>query len=416
RYNPLHSFRKGIQMQHATSSHPNLIVGQSGGPTAVINASLVGVVDAAVAAGIRGVYGMRGGVQGALEGALIDLAGQSPAVLASLRQTPAAALGSCRYKLRPSDPEQIIDLCRHHDVGYFVYIGGNDSADTSHRIARAAQNSGYDLRVVGVPKTIDNDLPITDHCPGYGSIARFLALATRDAGLDTESMRRVDPIKLIEVQGRNAGWIAASTALGKRDDRDAPHLVYVPERRVDLDTVLREVEATYRRIGYCVIVVSETLRDPSGQPLGSDEAEVDAFGHRRVAGAAQFLAGRITRQLGVRARFDKPGTIARMSIALASPVDLAEAYQVGQAAVTALMRDETDKMVTLVREQDNPYQCITGLAPLTDIANSEKLLPKEFLSADGRMVTDAFRAYAEPLIGEPVPGSTRLADIPVRRG
>jgi ATP-dependent phosphofructokinase / diphosphate-dependent phosphofructokinase len=403
-------------VQQANRSHPNLLVGQSGGPTAVINSSLVGVVDAAVAAGVRGVYGMRGGIQGALEGNLIDLGAQSPAVLASLRQTPAAALGSCRYKLRPDDPERVIDICRRHGVGYFVYIGGNDSADTSHRIAQAARDSDYDLRVVGVPKTIDNDLPITDHCPGYGSIARFLAFATRDAGLDTESMRRVDPIKLIEVQGRNAGWIAAATALGKRDDRDAPHVIYVPERRVDLDTVLVDVETIYRRIGFCVVVVSETLRDVSGQPLGSDEADVDSFGHRRVAGAAQFLAERITHHLGVRARFDKPGTIARMSMAMASPVDLAEAYQVGRAAVTALVREESDKMVTLVREQDTPYTCTTGLAPLTDIANSEKLLPDAFLSADGRMISDSFRAYANPLIGEPVPGAMRLADIPVHRG
>lgn len=385
-----------------------LLVGQSGGPTAVINSSLVGVVHEALASPqIGSILGARFGIEGVLADDLVDLRAEAPATLEALRRTPAAALGSCRYKLKPDDVERALDTFRRHDVRTFVYIGGNDSADTAHRIATAAAAAGYDLTVVGVPKTIDNDLPVTDHCPGYGSIARFVALATQDAGRDTEAMRRVDPIKLVEVMGRNAGWVAAAATLGKRDERDAPHLIYPPERPLDPERFLDEVQRTYDRFGFVVAVVAETVRDQLRQPIAMREA-TDAFGHHRLVGAASVLAQLITDRLGIRARWDKPGTIQRMLMACVSEVDLAEAYRCGQEAVRVALRGETDKMVTLVRLADEPYEWTTGLAPLADIANTEKRLPSEYLTPDGTGTTPAFARYAQPLIGEPLPELARL--------
>lgn len=387
----------------------NVLVGQSGGCTAVINSSLVGVVQEAMRGGEIGeVWGMRNGIQGALAGEFVNLSQLPPATLEALRGTPAAALGTCRYKMKAGDPTRIVDLCRERQVGYFFYIGGNDSADTSHRIARAAANAGYPLRVIGIPKTIDNDLPITDHCPGYGSIARFVAAATADAGRDTEASRLIDPIKVVEVMGRNAGWVAAATTLGKHDDADAPHLIYLPERPRSLDRVIAEIKRVYEQLGFVVVVVPETMRDEEGRPLAGDEEIRDAFGHSRLAGAASRLTDAIQERLSIRARFDKPGTIQRSLMATASDVDLAEAYMVGSAAVVAALSGENDQMVTLVREPGPDYRCRTGLAPLEAIANQEKKMPDEFINAEGTMVSEAFRAYALPLIGAPLPSHPRL--------
>ncbi|MBI2941331.1 MAG: 6-phosphofructokinase [Chloroflexi bacterium] len=389
----------------------SLLVAQSGGPTAVINSSLVGVVHAALAAGRLGtVIGARFGIEGVLADDLVDLGRVVPETLEQLRRTPAAALGSGRYKLRPGDVERALETFRRHDVGYFIYIGGNDSADSAHRIARAAAAAGDELVVVGVPKTIDNDLPLTDHCPGYGSIARFVALATRDAGRDTESMRRVDPIKLIEVMGRNAGWVAAAAALGKGEESEAPHLIYLPERPLDPDRFLDDVQRTYDRYGFVVAVVAETLRQADGRPVAQMEMleSVDGFGHPRLIGAAHTLSGLVANGLKLRARWDRPGTIQRMLMATVSEVDLEEGYRCGQAAVAAALAGETDRMVTLVRVADAPYACTTGLAPLAEIANSEKRLPDEYLAPDGTAVTPAFLRYARPLIGGPLPEYGRI--------
>ncbi len=396
-----------------------LLVGQSGGPTAVINSSLAGVVEAARRSGrFTGLYGARYGIEGVLAEDFLDLEAEPPAIWAALRQTPAAALGACRYKLRPEDLDRILAVFRRHDIRCFIYIGGNDSADTAHRIALASRQAGYDLTVVHVPKTIDNDLPETDHCPGYGSIARFLAATTRDAGRDTEAMHRLDPVKLIEVMGRNAGWVAAATALAKVEERDAPHLICPPERPLDLDWFLGRVEAIVRRLGFAVVVVAETVRDPTGAPLGArltPADERDAFGHRRHLGPAAVLAAAIRARLGLSARWDRPGTLQRSTMALASPVDLEEAYLVGQQAVTAALQGQTDCMVTLVRLPGPTYGCTTGLAPLARIANREKHLPPEFLAPDGSDVTAAFRAYAGPLIGPPLTPYPRLGARPVPR-
>lgn len=395
----------------ALTSTANVLVGQSGGVTAVINSSLAGVVQEALRQpAIGSVLGMRYGIQGLLADQVIDLGRQDPAVLEALRGTPAAALGTCRYKLQPADAERVVETCRQLGVRYFFYIGGNDSADTSHRIALAAADLGYDLRVIGVPKTIDNDLPFTDHCPGYGSIARFVAMAVTDAGRDTEANRFVDPIKIVEVMGRNAGWVAAAAALGKHSQEDAPQLIFLPERPVTVERFLAEVRRVYDRLGFAVVVVPETMRDEEGHPLAEEGAErSDAFGHRRLAGAANRLANLIADRLGIRARWDKPGTIQRSLMAAASPVDLDEAYLVGQMAVRHALRGEHDQMVILQREEEPGYACHTGLAPLAEIANCERRLPPEFIAPEGTMVTEAFREYALPLIGPPLTRYPRLS-------
>lgn len=391
-----------------------LVVGQSGGCTAVINSSLVGVIqEARRHQVISGTLGALHGIQGLLAGAIVDLDMESEGTLEAVRRTPSAALGSCRYKLKEGDLDAALDLFQRHDIRYFVYIGGNDSADTSHRVAAAAAARGYDLRVMAVPKTIDNDLPITDHSPGYGSIARFVAQSTLDAGLDTEATRQYDPVKIIETMGRNAGWVAAASALGKRSDADAPHLIYVPDFPFDLARFLEDVRAVHREVGYVVVVITETIRDATGSVVGSEQPYyVDAFGHGYYESPAAYLTRLVTHELGLKTRFDKPGTIQRMSMALASPVDLEEAYLVGQMAVRYAVEGRGDEMVTLVREPGPEYRCVTSTAPLARVANVERPLPPEFLNAERNFVTRAFVNYARPLIGGPLLPYGRLARVP----
>jgi ATP-dependent phosphofructokinase / diphosphate-dependent phosphofructokinase len=266
------------------------------------------------------------------------------------------------------------------------------------------------LAVVGVPKTIDNDLPETDHCPGYGSAARFVAQATAEAGLDTETMRRTDPIKLIEVMGRHAGWLAASAWLGKLDERSAPHLVYLPERPLGAEQMVADIEAVYRRLGYCVVVLCENQPDADGRVLGAGGQPrwVDAFGHEYYESPAQYLADRIREHLRVRTRVDRPGTLQRMSVAHQSRTDLAEAALAGRTAVRLAAEGRSDLMVTLVREADEPYSCGTGEASLSSIANEQRLMPSEFIREDGRGLTQAFERYARPLIGDTLPLYARL--------
>lgn len=393
----------------------NLLIGQSGGATAVINASLAGAVRAALADdAVDGVYGAVCGIEGLLRGDVIDLRAQSSGIWDAVRATPSAALGSCRYRLRDEDPARALDRLRSLGVRYFLYIGGNDSADTAHRIALAAREADYDLRVICVPKTIDNDLPDTDHCPGYGSAARFIAMATMDSALCTEAMPDHYTVKLIEVMGRDAGWLAASSALGKQRDEDPPHLIYFPERPLDEATFLEDVRVARERHGYVVAVVSETVRNAEGRPLGEGAQQgLDAFGHPLLGGAASYLTGLVRRELGLRARYDKPGDLQRMSSAHTSAVDRDEAYLVGQAAVREAVGGVTDKMVTLIRQQAPAYRCETGLTDLERVANIHRPFPDEFLSSDGRGVTPAYRDYALPLLGEPLPQRQRLAQIPV---
>ncbi|MEW6228227.1 MAG: 6-phosphofructokinase [Bacillota bacterium] len=394
----------------------NAVVGQSGGPTAVINSSLAGIVDEALGhSEIRGVYGGVHGVLGMLKEEFIDLGRQSPQVLRGLRTTPSAALGSCRHKVSAEDCRRLVDIFRRYDIRYFFYIGGNDSADTSDRVSKAAREAGYDLAVVGVPKTIDNDLAVTDHSPGYGSVARWVATAVRDAGLDTEAIGVVDTVKVIEVMGRNAGWITAATALARDREDAAPHLIYLPERAFDVERFLADVKAVYDRLGYVVVTVCEGLKDESGTYVtaSSRSIDTDRFGHKQLGGVGDFLCNLVAAGLKLKARYDKPGTIQRVSAALASEVDLAEAYEAGRHAVRCAVAGITDKMVTIMRKPGPRYEVEMSTADLDVVANEEKLVPGEFINEAGNDVTKAFIDYASPLIGGPLPHYARLERIPV---
>jgi 6-phosphofructokinase 1 len=400
----------------SSHTHGNLIIGQSGGATAVINASLVGAIEAALQEGqIDNMYGMLHGIEGFLKEDIIDLRRQPSDILTGVLHTPSAALGSCRYKLQEHDPERVIDLLRKYNIHYLIYIGGNDSADTTHRLAEAARYVGYELQAISVPKTIDNDLPFTDHCPGYGSAARFIAMATMDSTLNTIAIPEHYPVKVIETMGRNAGWLAAASALGKRDDIDPPHIILMPEQAFNAQRYLEQVEAVYRRIGYAIVVVSEALRDEDGEPLGAaGQAGNDAFQHPLLSGAAQYLVELVKQHLNLRARFDKPGDLQRMASHSISRTDQQEAYLVGKMAVQALLAGESDKMVTLVRHTEPTYRCTTGLVALAKIANVQQLMPAEFLDENKTMVTQAFYDYALPLLGEPLPQHTKLKMTRIR--
>lgn len=390
----------------------NLIAGQSGGCTAAINATLAGILDEARdRPEVDSVFGMLHGIQGLLDGHVIDLSDEPAETVAGLRETPSAALGSCRFKASDEQLDRVLDILRRLDVRYFLYVGGNDSADTSDRLGRMASDRGYELFVVGLPKTIDNDLPVTDHCPGYGSVARYLAISALEAGLDTEAMKRFDPVKVIEVMGRDAGWLAGAAALGKRDERDAPHLIYFPEQHLVVDRFLDDVQRVYDRLGYVVAIVPERITDPAGNVVArsTEPTFVDAFGHEYFDSPAAYLVQEVTGRLGLRARFDKPGTLQRMSIPLASRTDLDESYMAGRAGVRHAVQGESGSMVTLVREPGPEYGCGTGLAPLAVVANSAKLMPREYINAEANFVTRAFLDYARPLIGDPLPHYTRLS-------
>jgi 6-phosphofructokinase 1 len=387
----------------------NLIIGQSGGATAVINASLVGAVEAAFADQRLGVYGMLHGVEGLLKEKLIDLRQQPVDIWQQLLQTPSAALGSCRYKLQDHDLGHTIEILKRYDIRYMLYIGGNDSADTAHRLAEAAQQMSYDLSILSIPKTIDNDLPFTDHCPGYGSAARFIAQATQDSALATISIPWHYPVKIIETMGRDAGWLAAASALGKRDESDSPHILLIPEQPFIAEQFLTQVEEVYKKLGYVIVVAAETIKDDQGRTLGSvGQVGVDAFQHPLLSGTAQYLVDLVKRELELRARFDKPGDLQRMSSAHISVTDRDEAYLVGKMGVQALLDGESDKMVTLIRDDKPTYHCVTGLVELEKVANVQRLLPDNYLNQNKTMVTPAFYDYALPLIGGPLTQHARL--------
>ncbi len=394
----------------------NLLVGQSGGPTAVINASLAGVIEEAKRhAEIAAIYGAANGVEGLLKEDLVDLRAESAEALALLAATPSAALGSCRKKLSAADYQRLVAIFQAHNVRYFLYIGGNDSADTSHRVGQAAKEAGWELRVMGVPKTIDNDLAYTDHCPGYGSVARFNAMAVRDAGLDTAAMYSVDTVKIIETMGRNAGWITASSALARERPGDSPHLIYLPERPFDRERFLADIKREVAKGRGCVVVACEGLRDAEGKVLVSFQHAVgtDSFGHSQLGGVADYLVNLIAEELGIKARFDKAGTIQRVFGLAQSEVDVAEARMVGAAAVAQACQGVSDHMVTLERVSQQPYRCETSLARLEAVANAERPMPNEFISEASNDVTPAFIAWARPLIGGELPPYARLKMTPV---
>jgi len=399
----------------------NLVVAQSGGPTAVINSSLCGVVQAALEADpIEHVFAARNGVLGILNEDLMAMGAEDPATIEALRRTPAAAAGSCRYKLKDldasrADYERILEVFRAQDVRIFCYIGGNDSMDTADKVAQLAATQGYELRVMGVPKTIDNDLAFTDHTPGYGSVAKYLGTAVMEAGRDTEALYTADTCTVMEVMGRNAGWIAAATGVAHRTDEDAPHLIYLPEVPFSLDRFVEDVKACVGRLGRCFIVVGEGLRDADGNYLTTqaDVFSTDAFGHRQLGGVAEFLKEVVAERVGVKCRYNKPGTAQREAMHFASRTDSDEAYLVGRTAVEEALKGTTGFMVTLVREPGETYACTTGLAPLSDVANGEKFVPREFINEAGNHVTDALRAYVSPLMRGEVPIEVGPDGLPV---
>ncbi|NLV74975.1 MAG: 6-phosphofructokinase [Chloroflexi bacterium] len=393
----------------------NLVVGQSGGPTAVINNSLVGVIHEALESPqIEGIYGMVHGIQGLMNEEMIDLRRESAETLEILRDTPASALGTVRYRVKDQDYERLLDVFIKYNVRYFMYIGGNDSMDTTNKIAQLAASRNYEMYAIGVPKTVDNDLAETDHCPGFGSAARFVATAIRDTGVDTLAMGDSSPIKFMEIMGRNAGWLVGSTALAKETPDDPPHLIYMPEHGISVDQIVSDVDEVYRRLGYCVMAISEGAKDDQGEDLGSGKGDVDAFGHVLKGGVVEFVDGLIKDHLKLRTRYDKPGYLQRSFASLQSPVDREEAYQVGRRAVRAATEGKTGMMVTIQRAPGEIYQSEYGLAPLSKVANYEHLVPAEYINAQGNGVTEAFIRYARPLIGGPLMRYARLTKYPLK--
>ena len=388
-----------------------VLMAQSGGPTAVINNSIAGVIEEAKRhKAITGIYGAINGILGVLNEEIVDLGKESPAIVKGLRRTPSAALGSCRRKLSEEDFNRILEVFRSYDIRYFFYTGGNDSMDTANKISKLARKENYEIRVMGIPKTVDNDLVITDHCPGYGSVARFNAIAIRDAGLDTEAIYQPDTVKIYETMGRDTGWICAASVLAREKKDDAPHLIYLPERPLNLNKFLGDVQAVYARLKKVFITVSEGLVGEEGKPLASSAAgvDVDSFGHVQYGGVADFLCNYIKAKLNLKARFDKPGTVQRSAMDRTSPVDREEAYLVGKMAVRQAIKGMSDCMVTLIRKKGPAYKCEPGLAKLAEIANKVKKIPAEFISPSGNDVTPEFIKYVRPLIGGPLPPYVRL--------
>ncbi len=386
----------------------NAIVAQSGGPTAVINASAAGVIHAALEAPEIGkVFAAHNGILGVLNDEIYNLGKESPETLEELRWSPSSALGSCRHKVKSDeDRQKIINIFKKHDIRYFFYIGGNDSMDTADKVSKLAKRTGYEMWAVGVPKTIDNDLAETDHCPGYGSVIKYLATMTMEAGRDTEAMYTADTVNIIEAMGRNAGWIAAGTALARRKEEDAPHIILLPEVPFNRAAFAAKVQHYLETIHRCVIVVSEGTKYPNGSFLNETKGDFakDAFGHVQLGGAAQALQTIVQEDCRVKARIAMPSTIQRTGAHFASLTDNEEAYGAGRRAVQAALEGVTDKMITLVRESDTPYKCSYGLTDLSKVANGEKFFPKDWITDDGFFVTEEFTLYALPLIqGESKP-------------
>ncbi len=384
------------------------LVMQSGGCTHVLNRSLYGIASEFSRTGPGTLYGAPNGLEGMLQDRAVNLSEVSPDHWMSVADAPGAAIGSTRRRLRDDDVEPVFEYLERRGIKYWFIIGGNDSAETGHTLQTRADDIGYELSVINVPKTIDNDLVLTDHCPGYGSAARFVATAVVGSGLDAEALTGASPITIFEVMGRDAGWLAAATALARREERDPPHLVCVPEILVDEDRFVADVQDAYARYGYAVAVISENARTANGI-IGakSDPWFVDDFGHEYYDGPARYLAALVSRSLGVRARYEKPGTIQRSLVWAASESDVREAEMVGRAAVTAAREGMRDVIVTLEREDGPAYKCRTGLAPLDQVGGKVRPMPAEYLSPSDSFVTDAFIEYLKPLTGD-IPRFGRL--------
>jgi 6-phosphofructokinase len=388
------------------ASKPNAIVAQSGGPTTVINSSACGVIQQAIKSGKIGkVLGAINGILGVLKEDLFDISSEKPEAIEALKQTPAAAIGSCRYKLKSleeskADFQRVLDVFKAHNIRYFFYAGGNDSMDTADKVNKLAADAGYELVCIGIPKTVDNDLAFTDHCPGYPSVAKYVATCAAEAGRDTEAIYTTDTCTILEVMGRNAGWIAAATGLAAKSPQDAPHLVYMPEAVFSFEKLVSDVKEVLYRFGRVFIVAGEGLKDENDKYVTADSGAFarDSFGHIQLGGVAEMLKAVIEREVGIKARFNKLGTNQRAAMHFASATDVREAYMCGKMAVTYALKGVNGKMVTLVREKGRQYKCTTGLAELRDVANGEKKVPKNFINETGNHITKAMRDYLRPLV------------------
>ena len=386
----------------------NLLVAQSGGPTAVINASLAGVIqEAGRHEGIEEIYGGLNGIRGILNEELIDINDEKSRTIEGLKYTPGAALGTCRYKIdfkkKPEqaarDMDRLFEVFAAHNIRHFLYIGGNDSQDTAHKIHDEAVKRGYEMRVNGVPKTIDNDLPHTDHCPGYGSVIKYNAASVVEIAADVTGMATDDgACILVEVMGRAAGWISAGTVLAKRKPTDAPHIILSPEIPFNEAAFLAKVKEVVSELKCCLVVVGEGLKNESGAEIAADTSLRDAFGHVVLSGAADHLSDLIQEKLKIKARTVKLGYAQRAAAHFASLTDATEAAACGAAAVRAAVEGQSGFMAKIVRVSDAPYQWTTGLQPLGDIANVEHLVPRDWLSEDGFLPNEKFVTYARPLI------------------
>lgn len=389
----------------------NAFYAQSGGVTAVINVSAQGVIETARKhpEKIGKVYAGRNGIIGALTEDLIDTSQESDEAIAALRHTPAGAFGSCRHKLKGLDTnraeyERLIEVFKAHDIGYFFYNGGGDSADTCLKVSQLGATLGYPVQAIHVPKTMDNDLPLTDTCPGFGSVAKYTAVSIRECGFDVASMAKTSTkVFILEVMGRHAGWTAAAGGLAAEKEGDAPQLILFPEIVFDQGKFLAAVDASVKRHGYCAIVASEGLRTADGKFL-SEAGGKDAFGHTQLGGLAPLLAQMISDQLKYKFHYAVADYLMRAARHIASAVDVEQSYAVGRAAVELALAGKSGLMATIERHSDEPYVWSTGSAPLDLVANVERKMPRDFIDAEGFHITPACRRYLSPLIqGEDYP-------------
>lgn len=385
----------------------NAIVGQSGGPTCVINSSLAGVFSACRKHGVQHVYGMRHGVQGLLKDDVVNLTDMlsAPGQLTLLRHTPASYLGSCRYKLPESDQmeavyQEIFDVLRRYDIGYFFYIGGNDSMDTILKLSDYAAKIGSDIRFIGVPKTIDNDLTHTDHTPGYGSAAKYIGTTIKELVRDS-TIYDLKSVTIVEIMGRNAGWLTAAAALARGEDCEGVNMICLPEVPFNIEHFIDKVERMQRESRSVVIAVSEGVKLADGRyvcELSDDAHFVDAFGHKSLTGTARYLANQVAGKLKTKTRSIELSTLQRCAAHVSSRTDITEAYQVGGAAAKAAFEGHTGEMVALERISNDPYQCTTRLVDIHQIANFEKKVPLEWVNSYRTDMEPAFLQYARPLI------------------
>ena len=389
----------------------NAFYAQSGGVTAVINASACGVIETARKHKnkIGKVYAGRNGIIGALTEDLIDTSKETAKSIAALRYTPSGAFGSCRYKLKGLEQnkreyERLIEVFEAHNIGYFFYNGGGDSADTCHKVSQLSQQMGYPIQAIHVPKTVDNDLPITDNCPGFGSVAKYVAVSIREAAFDVASMAKTSTkIFVMEVMGRHAGWIAAAGGLAAENTGDAPHVILFPEIDFDEAAFLKKVDAAVKKFGYCAIVVSEGVRNKEGQFL-AEAGGKDAFGHAQLGGVAPVIAQMIKDELGYKYHWAVADYLQRAARHIAAKTDVDQAYAVGKAAVQMALKGKNAVMPAIIRKSSNPYKWTIEEAPLSKVANVEKFMPRNFITKDGFHITAKCREYLAPLIkGEDYP-------------